>query len=303
MSRRERVYRALLSCYPQPFREQHAASIAETLLDGAAHRGTLAELRELGALAAGSVRAHGDAARRSGHGSWRHGASLLLAPLAAVNLGVVATAFWVDRSLAGRDGSSVSIWWLVATSAAAGLAGAIALRRRGAAIAFALLGLVPLGYDEWHQATGSGDLDHFSQASLTGRGGPLMSPSWLFLAGIVLVATFAWRPRRASGRPSRRLGAIAGGAVTIALLVPASLQLLLVVALVGAAACVPLGGVDRRLHGIGFALWVVTLPYVAWWWMASASTHAGWFAGYLALPSLTGSVAWVARRRRRRLVA
>ena len=299
MTRRERAYRALIAAYPRPFRDQHGDCMLGTLLDGAPHRGALAELREVAALVTGGLRARGDHAQRSGRGAWRHGVAALLAPLAAVNLAVVATAFWsVQHSRGGADG--VSAWWALATLAAAGLLAAVALRRRGMAIAFAVAGLIPLGYDEWLQATGRGDGDHFSMAARQGFEGPQMSPFWLFLAAVVVVASVAWSAEAAPGRPSRRLAALLGGAIATALLLPLSLHVLLALALAGAAVAVPLGGLDRRLHGTGMALWLISLPYVTVWW---PPMHLGWLAAYLTVLPAIGVVAWIARRNRRRLVA
>lgn len=52
----------------------------------------------------------------------------------------------------------------------------------------------------------------------------------------------------------------------------------------------PLGGLDRRLHGIGIALWLISLPYVFWWWTYSLTPRAGWLAAYLTMLAATGVV-------------
>src|SRR5687767_10492142 len=130
---RERVYRALIAAYPQTFRDDHGECLLGMLLDGAKHRGALAEFREVAALVVGGLRARGDHAQRSGRGAWRHGVAALLAPLAAVNLAVIATAFWLVQQRPGPS-QGVSTWWLLAMLAAVGLFAAVAFRRRGMAI-------------------------------------------------------------------------------------------------------------------------------------------------------------------------
>lgn len=296
---RERIYRGLVAAYPRPFRDQHGECMLGTLLDGAGHRGALAELREVAALLAGGLRARGDHAQRSGRGAWRHGVGALLAPLAAVNLAVVATALWfVQRETGFSHG--VSTWWVPATLAAVGLLASVAFCRRGMAITFSLIGLIPLGYDEWLQATGRGDSDHFSIAAQRGFEGPQMSPFWLFLAGVIFVASVAWSAEAAPGRPSRRLAALLGVTLATAALLPFSLYVLLALAFIGMAVSVPLGSLDRRLHGIGIALWLISLPYVAFWWPLM---FFGWLVAYLTVLPAIGIVAWIARRKHRRLVA
>jgi hypothetical protein len=300
MSLRERVYRRLLASYPPCFRDEHAESMLETLLDGVADRGAIGELRELGGLVGGGLRARGELARRAGGGGWRHGVAMLLAPLAAVNLAVIVAAFWSVQHPAGLGSAhGVSTWWAVATLAAVALAGAVAAQRRRLAIAAAAVGLSPLGFDTWLQASGRSDLDHFSTAHLRGFGGPPMSPFWLFLAVVMLVAAVSGR-FAAPGRASRRLAALAGGVVIVATTIPTSLQLLLALALLGTVPCALLGAWDRRLHGAGLALWVIALPYV-FWWASSYPTQPGWLLPYLGVLPLTATGAWLGRRRQRLL--
>jgi hypothetical protein len=302
MMLRERVYRKLLAGYPRPFRDQHAACMLATLLDGAEGRGAIGELRELGGLVGGGLRARAELARRAGQGEWRHGLAMLLAPLAAVNLAVIGAAFWVVQNPRGLGVvHGVSKWWVAVTLAAVALVGAVAAQRRWLAIAAAVVGLIPLGSDEWLQASGRGDLDHFSIAGQRGFDGPLMSPFWLFLAASILVAVVAGGFGAPTGRALRRLAALIAGAVVVAATIPTSLHLLLALALLGAAACAVLGAWDRRLHGVGLMLWVVTLPYVFWWFASSYPAHPVWLLPYLGVLPLTATSAWLGRRRQRLL--
>jgi hypothetical protein len=299
---RERVYRRLLAGYPLRFRDEHAASMLETLLHGAADRGAIGELRELGGLLVGALRARGELARRAGRGEWRHGVAMLLAPLAAVNLAVIVAAFVRVQYPAGLGvARGVSTWWAVATLAAVALVGAVAARRRWLATAAAFAGLILQGYDAWSQASGRSDLDHFASAHFRGFDGPLMSPFWVFLAAIVLVAAISGRFGAPLGRALHRLPALLVGALIVAATIPTSLYLLLALALLGTVACAVLGAWDRRLHGVGLALWVITLPYVFYWCTSSNPMRPGWLLSYLGVLPLTATIAWAGRRRQRLL--
>lgn len=301
MTWRERVYRSLLAGYPRSFRDLHAECMLATLLDGAVHRGAIGELRELGGLVGGGLRARGELGRRAGRDEWRHGVAMLLALLATVNLAVIAAALWAVQHPPGLSVvHGVSTWWVVVALAAVALVGAVATQRGRLAVAAAIVGLIPLGFDEWSQASGRGDLDHFSIAAQRGFDGPLMSPFWLLLAVVILVAAVAGRFDAPSGRAARRLSAMVGGAVVVAATIPTSLHLLLALALVGTVACSVLGAWDRRLHGAGLALWIITLPYV-FWFSTSDPMHPGWLLPYLGLLPLTATIAWVGRRRQRLL--
>lgn len=301
MSWRERIYRMLVALYPRQFRIRHADCIVSTLLEGADERGAQGEVRELLGLLTGIVRARGDEARTVGQGEWRHGVAPLLGPMAAVNLAVIATAFWaVQHPSSGAVVHGFERWWLTAIVSAIGLVAAVALRRRALAIAFAVAGLVPLGYDEWLQASGRGGQDHFAFAALGGFQGPLMSAFWLFFAGVLLVAALAWSPGVAKGRPLQRLVALLGPTVAIAALLPGNLSVLLGIALAGIVVCALLGSLDRRLYGATFALWFVALPYVFWWATASvADPVVAVLEIYAVIPPLIGIYAWHSRRRRR----
>ena len=261
MTGRERAYRLLLRRYPQPFRAQHEACMLATLQDGARDRGLFSELRELASLAVGAARAHGSHAHEIGQDKWRHGPGALLGPLTAINLAVVASAFVAVHA----DGEITDIgrWWALALLSSVGLAVAVAFRWRVTSVLCVVALLVPLGYDEWLQATGRGDEDHFSIAAQRGFDGPMMSPFWLCVVLTMLVAAAAGPGARA-GRPAPRLAALALSAVAIATTIPASLYMLLVLGTIGALLCAIFGAWDRRLHGTALALWIIALPYVFW---------------------------------------
>lgn len=307
MSRRERLYRRLLLLYPQGFRAGHAEAIVGTLLDGARERGVWAESRELAGLLAGVVRARGEEGMRSGRGKWRHGFALLLVPLAVVNLAIVGAASWSleQQASPGSGLQSLGGWWILTLLAAVGLVASVGLRRRFPALTFAMAGVVPLAYDEWLQASGRGIGDHFSMAHTAGFQGPLMSPFLLFTAGVTVICVLAWSPRARDWTGLWRAVWCFTAALAVGVLIPTSLYVLLALALVAMPVCLMAGVWDRRLYGVGLALWLIALPYVFWWWATELEEMQLWstylmYAYVLFLPAL-GVCASVARRRRRQL--
>ena len=294
MTGREGAYRLLLRAYPQPFRAQHEVCMLVTLQDGARDRGFFSELRELASLAAGAARAHGSHAHEIGQDKWRHGPGALLGALTAINLAVVASAFVAVHA----DGEiGIGRWWALALLSSVGLAVAVAFRWRVSSTLCVAALLVPLGYDEWLQATGRGDEDHFSIAAQRGFNGPTMSPFWLFVV-LPMLAAAAAKPGARAGRPAPRLAALALSAVVIAVTIPASLYILLALATIGALLCTLFGAWNRRLHGTALALWLIALPYVFLTALIGPTPQQIALLLYIAILPAIATIALVNRRRR-----
>jgi hypothetical protein len=307
MSRREGLYRRLLALYPPGFRSEHADPILGTLLEGAGARGWFGESRELAGLLLGAVRASGEEAARAGRGKWRHGFAGLLPFLAVVNLAILGASIWGARhplygSVLQGDGG----WWIASFLIAAGLLGAVSFRLRDTALVLAGAGLLLLGSEEWLHASARGAESDFSVASSLGFDGPLMLPYLLLSASLLLIAVLAWSPK-ASGRGGiRRAAYLFLAALVTSLLFPASLYVLLALAVIAIPLCALFGVLDRRIYGAGFGLWLVVLPYAFWSWVGTLLSDfqepvTRGFACFLVFLPLLGLSAVVARRRRTRV--